>query len=73
MVSHQAISGHLPGGLRASFGQRFEEAKPVRVVSKDRLAAITTIHHMAVFWQCAQSWRAQPARQGDSVGPLSRF
>jgi hypothetical protein len=46
MVVHQAIRVNLPAGLAAGFAQSGHEPFPVKIVIKDRLAAVAAIHHV---------------------------
>jgi len=44
MITHQAIGMHLPAGLEANFPKSFQETFQIRIIVKDRLLPIPTIH-----------------------------
>src|SRR4051812_20191202 len=46
MILHETICMHLPGGLLARFGQRFEEILAIHVVQVNILAPITPAHYV---------------------------
>ena len=46
MVCHQTIGVDLPIGLGAPFAQGFQETFSICIVTKDRLASVTTVQDM---------------------------
>ena len=46
MIAHQTVGLDLPPGLLTSLPQRRQEPRPILLILEDRLALVTTVHHV---------------------------